>query len=225
MALLLGVAPQEAARCSSMSASPACSAGPACFPRASDRPQAARSVDGLWHQRSSLALAAYFHSDSAGSVPLFLVFLIVGAVFFDGGFSNIGPYPAEIFPVQLSGRAVRLAQLANGVGKIVGPLLCLALIVAGADNLVHPSATAGGGDAGVLLFSPVRAWRSGSPSRSSASNRADDRWRCSARIARRRTEAAGCENGNLKAEGQSMDNAHDDDRGRRRRSTLRSSTG
>ncbi|MHC2253235.1 putative MFS transporter [Bradyrhizobium embrapense] len=88
----------------------------------------------------SLALAACFHNDFAGSVPLFLVFLIIGAVFFDGGFSNIGPYPAEIFPVQLSGRAVGLAQLSNGVGKIVGPL-CLALI-AGADNVVQPSATA-----------------------------------------------------------------------------------
>ena len=88
----------------------------------------------------SLALAAYFHSDFVGTVPLFLVFLVVGALFFDGGFSNLGPYPAEIFPVQLSGRAVGLAQFANGVGKIVGPL-CLALI-AGADNLVHPQATA-----------------------------------------------------------------------------------
>jgi putative MFS transporter len=73
-------------------------------------------------------------------VPLFLVFLVAGALFFDGGFSNLGPYPAEIFPVQLSGRAVGLAQFANGIGKIVGPL-CLALI-AGADNLVHPQATA-----------------------------------------------------------------------------------
>jgi len=88
----------------------------------------------------SLALAAYFHNDFVGTVPLFLVFLIAGALFFDGGFSNLGPYPAEIFPVQLSGRAVGLAQFANGVGKIVGPL-CLALI-AGADNLVHPQATA-----------------------------------------------------------------------------------
>jgi MFS transporter, putative metabolite:H+ symporter len=88
----------------------------------------------------SLALAAYFHNDFVGSVPLFLVFLIVGALFFDGGFSNLGPYPAEIFPVQLSGRAVGLAQFANGIGKIVGPL-CLALI-AGADNFVHPQATA-----------------------------------------------------------------------------------
>lgn len=88
----------------------------------------------------SLALAAYFHNDFVGSVPLFLVFLVAGALFFDGGFSNLGPYPAEIFPVQLSGRAVGLAQFANGVGKIVGPL-CLALI-AGADNLVQPQATA-----------------------------------------------------------------------------------
>lgn len=88
----------------------------------------------------SLGLAAYFHNEFAGSVPLFLVFLIIGALFFDGGFSNLAPYPAEIFPVQLSGRAVGLAQLSNGVGKIVGPL-CLALI-AGADNFVHPSATA-----------------------------------------------------------------------------------
>lgn len=88
----------------------------------------------------SLALAAYFHNDFVGAVPLFLVFLVAGALFFDGGFSNLGPYPAEIFPVQLSGRAVGLAQFANGIGKIVGPL-CLALI-AGADNLVHPQATA-----------------------------------------------------------------------------------
>ncbi|MBX9648880.1 MAG: MFS transporter [Xanthobacteraceae bacterium] len=88
----------------------------------------------------SLALAAYFHNDFVGSVPLFLVFLVAGALFFDGGFSNLAPYPAEIFPVQLSGRAVGLAQFSNGVGKIVGPL-CLALI-AGADNFVHPSATA-----------------------------------------------------------------------------------
>lgn len=87
----------------------------------------------------ALALAAYFHNDFVGSVPLFLVFLVVGALFFDGGFSNLVPYPAEIFPVQLAGRAVGVAQLANGVGKIVGPL-CLALI-AGTGNFVHPSAT------------------------------------------------------------------------------------
>ena len=39
----------------------------------------------------SLGLAAFFHNDFVGSVPLFLVFLIVGALFFDGGFSNLAP--------------------------------------------------------------------------------------------------------------------------------------
>jgi len=65
--------------------------------------------------------------------------LIPAALFFDGGFSNIAPYSAEIFPVRLSARGVGLAQAANGVGKIAGPL-CLALI-AGASNLITPKAT------------------------------------------------------------------------------------
>jgi MFS transporter, putative metabolite:H+ symporter len=41
--------------------------------------------------------------------------------------------------VRLSARGVGLAQAANGVGKIAGPL-CLALI-AGATNLITPKAT------------------------------------------------------------------------------------
>jgi putative MFS transporter len=71
--------------------------------------------------------------------PAFVVLLIPAALFFDGGFSNIAPYSAEIFPVQLAARGVGLAQAANGIGKIAGPL-CLALI-AGATNLITPKAT------------------------------------------------------------------------------------
>jgi putative MFS transporter len=71
--------------------------------------------------------------------PAFVVLLIPAALFFDGGFSNIAPYSAEIFPVRLSARGVGLAQAANGVGKIAGPL-CLALI-AGTSNLISPKAT------------------------------------------------------------------------------------
>jgi MFS transporter, putative metabolite:H+ symporter len=67
------------------------------------------------------------------------VLLIPAALFFDGGFSNIAPYSAEIFPVRLSARGVGLAQAANGVGKIAGPL-CLA-VIAGASNLITPKAT------------------------------------------------------------------------------------
>ena len=125
----------------------------------------------------SLGLAAFFHNDFVGSVPLFLVFLIVGALFFDGGFSNLAPYPAEIFPVQLSGRAVGLAQFANGIGKIVGPL-CLALI-AGADNFVHPHATASAVMPAFLFLAGAGLW-SALPLPSLASSRTGARCRCSA---------------------------------------------
>ena len=88
----------------------------------------------------TLGLAGIFHDTFLGTIPLFVVLLVTGALFFDAGYSNLAPYTAEIFPVRLAARAVGLGQAANGVGKIVGPL-SLALI-AGADNLVAPQATA-----------------------------------------------------------------------------------
>ncbi|KRR25220.1 hypothetical protein CQ14_09375 [Bradyrhizobium lablabi] len=87
----------------------------------------------------SLGAAALFFDRTIFGYPAFVVLLIPAALFFDGGFSNIAPYSAEIFPVRLSARGVGLAQAANGVGKISGPL-CLALI-AGASNLITPKAT------------------------------------------------------------------------------------
>jgi putative MFS transporter len=87
----------------------------------------------------SLGAAAFFYDHTLLGYPAFVVLLIPAALFFDGGFSNIAPYSAEIFPVRLSARGVGLAQASNGVGKIAGPL-CLALI-AGTSNLVSPKAT------------------------------------------------------------------------------------
>jgi putative MFS transporter len=87
----------------------------------------------------SLGAAGLFFDRTILGYPAFVVLLIPAALFFDGGFSNIAPYSAEIFPVRLSARGVGLAQAANGVGKIAGPL-CLALI-AGASNLISPKAT------------------------------------------------------------------------------------
>jgi MFS transporter, putative metabolite:H+ symporter len=87
----------------------------------------------------SLGAAGLFFDRTLFGYPAFVVLLIPAALFFDGGFSNIAPYSAEIFPVQLSARGVGLAQAANGVGKIAGPL-CLALI-AGTSNLITPKAT------------------------------------------------------------------------------------
>jgi putative MFS transporter len=87
-----------------------------------------------------LAGAAIFHADFVGSVPLFIAFLLVGALFFEGGVANLGPYAAEIFPVRLAARGVGLAQTAASIGRVAGPL-CVALI-SGTGNIVTPQATA-----------------------------------------------------------------------------------
>lgn len=87
----------------------------------------------------SLGAVGLFFDRTLFGYPAFVVLLIPAALFFDGGFSNIAPYSAEIFPVRLSARGYGLAQAANGVGKIAGPL-CLALI-AGTSNLITPKAT------------------------------------------------------------------------------------
>jgi putative MFS transporter len=88
---------------------------------------------------ASLGAAGLFFDRTLFGYPAFVVLLVPAALFFDGGFSNIAPYSAEIFPVRLSARGVGLAQAANGVGKIAGPL-CLAMI-AGTSNLITPKAT------------------------------------------------------------------------------------
>jgi putative MFS transporter len=87
----------------------------------------------------TLGAAGLFHDQFAAGWPVFMITIVLGALFFDGGFANIGPYSAEIFPVRLAARGVGLAQAANGIGKIAGPL-CLALI-AGTGNFVSPKAT------------------------------------------------------------------------------------
>src|SRR5215813_5311265 len=70
---------------------------------------------------------------------VFALLIVFGAAFYSGMFSNISPYVVEVFPVSLGGRAFGLAQAANGVGKILGPV-CLALI-AGSQDVVSPKAT------------------------------------------------------------------------------------
>ena len=88
----------------------------------------------------TLAVAGYFYSVFVGGFPLFVLLLMAGALFFDGGFSNLSPYTVEFYGVRLGARSSGLGQSANGVGKILGPL-CLAMI-AGTSNLVTPQATA-----------------------------------------------------------------------------------
>ena len=88
----------------------------------------------------TLGAAAYFHADIYDGIPVFIICVAAGALFFDGCFANLTPYTVEIYPVRLSARGFGLAQASNGLGKVLGPL-CLGLI-AGANNYVTPHATA-----------------------------------------------------------------------------------
>lgn len=81
-----------------------------------------------------------FYREFVGGWSVFALLVISGAVFYSGCFSNMSPYVVEVFPVSLGARAFGLAQAANGIGKIMGPV-CLALI-AGSSDVVSPKATA-----------------------------------------------------------------------------------
>jgi putative MFS transporter len=86
-----------------------------------------------------LAIVAFYREFIAGW-SVFALLVIFGAAFYSGCFSNMSPYVVEVFPVSLGARAFGLAQAANGIGKILGPV-CLALI-AGSNDVVSPKATA-----------------------------------------------------------------------------------
>jgi len=87
-----------------------------------------------------LALAAIFHEHYFEGVSVFFVYLLFGQFFYDGGYSNLNTYAAELFPVRLGARAMGVSAASAGIGKIMGPL-ALGLI-AGTHNLVTPKATA-----------------------------------------------------------------------------------
>src|ERR1700753_1402359 len=86
-----------------------------------------------------LAIFAFYREVVAGW-SVFALLVIFGAAFYSGSFSNMSPYVVEVFPVSQGARAFGLAQAANGIGKILGPV-CLALI-AGSNDVVSPKATA-----------------------------------------------------------------------------------
>ena len=76
---------------------------------------------------------------NVSAIPIFVIAIATGALFFDGGWCAISPYTAEIFPVRLAARGIGVGNAANGLGKIIGPL-CL-MVIAGANNFVTPKAT------------------------------------------------------------------------------------
>jgi MFS transporter, putative metabolite:H+ symporter len=86
-----------------------------------------------------LALAAVFHASQFAGVSLFFVFLLLGQFFFDGGYSNLTTYAAELYPVRLGALAMGVSAASGGLGKILGPLALG--IIAGTHNLVTPHAS------------------------------------------------------------------------------------
>lgn len=86
-----------------------------------------------------LFLAALLHSSSFAGASLFFVCLLCGQFFYDGGYSNLNTYAAELYPVRLGALAMGVSAASAGIGKILGPL-ALGLI-AGTHNLVTPRAT------------------------------------------------------------------------------------
>jgi len=86
-----------------------------------------------------LALAAMFRDHYIEGVSVFFAFLLIGQFFYDGGYSNLNTYAAELFPVRLGARAMGVSAASGGIGKIMGPLALG--IIAGTHNLVTPKAT------------------------------------------------------------------------------------
>jgi putative MFS transporter len=86
-----------------------------------------------------LLLAGYFHDAFILGFPAFVVLLMAGDLFFEGGLANLAPYSVEVFGVRLGARSVGLAQAANAIGKMAGPVILA--VIAGTDNFVSPQAT------------------------------------------------------------------------------------
>jgi MFS transporter, putative metabolite:H+ symporter len=88
---------------------------------------------------TALLLAVLLRDSHWLGVPVFFLCLVLGQFFYDGGFSNLTTYAAELYPVRLGARALGVSAAAAGVGKIMGPLVMG--LIAGASNLVTPAVT------------------------------------------------------------------------------------
>ncbi len=92
-----------------------------------------------WGAAVSIGAAGLLHPYFIAGVPVFLICLIVGAQFYDGGYANTTPFGTELYPVRLAAQGGGLTQTTSGLAKLLGPVL-LALI-AGSSNVLSPEAT------------------------------------------------------------------------------------
>lgn len=88
---------------------------------------------------AALLLAVWQHDAYWAGVPVLFLCLVAGQFFYDGGYSNLTTYAAELYPVRAGARAMGVSAGSAGIGKILGPLVMG--LIAGADNLVSPAVT------------------------------------------------------------------------------------
>jgi putative MFS transporter len=93
----------------------------------------------LWGTAAAVTAAAFLYPYFIFGIPAFLMCLIVGSLFYDGGASNTSPMGTELYPVRLAGLGGGVVQMVSGLAKLAGPII-LALI-AGSGNLLSPKAT------------------------------------------------------------------------------------
>ena len=88
---------------------------------------------------ATLMLAVLLRDTYWAGIPALFLCLVAGQFFYDGGYSNLTTYAAELYPVRLGARAMGVSAGTAGIGKILGPLVMG--LIAGANNLVTPAVT------------------------------------------------------------------------------------
>ena len=108
-----------------------------------------------WAGAAILALAASFPLAFVGGLPLLFLCLLAGALFWDGGFTNLLPYGSELYPVRLSARGAALAHASSGMAKLGAPVVLG--LVAGSREALSPAAARGAITPGFLVLAGCAA--------------------------------------------------------------------
>lgn len=97
-----------------------------------------------------LVVVAFTHNAYLGGASMLFVGLLLVQIFQDGGWTNLVPHTAEMWPARLRAKGQGLGNAVGGVGKVAGPAM-LGLI-AGSSNLVSPKATSSALEPSFLIF-------------------------------------------------------------------------
>jgi putative MFS transporter len=94
-----------------------------------------------WSATVLLAIAGLFPTTAIGPLSVFFLCLLVGEVFYNGGFTNILPYASELFPVPQAAQGAALSLMASGLAKLGGPLI-VGLVAGSREALSRETALA-----------------------------------------------------------------------------------